>query len=318
MKRGGCVCAIAATLSCALGGCTSLDEGARQEFSNQFTCPASSITVTERSDLDADEIEHGPPPKPPPEVAADPVRLDLWNKQHQPIHTGHTIYQAEGCNHEVFYSCGRSKKNNPMCFATSYHTSAFTKKSRLTVATIASASLEDQPVVIDAPGMVGDLQTFDVDANYDWASSIATAWSPDAKLWFVRVGHPSMDGTVDLSAKGLGSLYYQFNSPSKGDVDLMVDVGSVRGQRNPPVSVHTSKHADGTARNPITKPKCPLVTALTKARAAGGSLAKAELKYGLDFTLEAKDEKTTWITSAVIDGGSQWVRLDATTCQVAK
>jgi hypothetical protein len=150
----------------------------------------------------------------------------------------------------------------------------------------------------------------------DWATSIATAWSPDAKLYFIRVSHPSLSGTVDLSPKGSGGLLYQFNSSAKGDADFTLDVGSLRGQRNPPISVSTSKHADSTPRNAITKPKCTLVSALAKARA--GVLAKADPKYGLELTLEANGEKATWSTSAVIAGKSQWVRIDAATCAIEK
>jgi hypothetical protein len=164
--------------------------------------------------------------------------------------------------------------------------------------------------------MVGDLESFDADANLYWVSSIASAWSPDAKLYFIRVTRPSPGGTVDLSAKGLGGVLYQFNSSSRGDVDFNVDVGSLRGQRKPPLSVSTSKHADGTPRNAIAKPKCTLVSALAKARA--GVLATADPKYGLDFTLESDGANTSWTTTAVLAGKSQWVRIDATKCEVEK
>jgi hypothetical protein len=272
--------------------------------------------VTERADLDADDLMWGPPPKPPPEVAADPIRLDLWNKQHQHTPSGHVVYQAAGCDHEVFYSCGRSKKNHPMCAATEYHTPTTKKKSLPTLTTLASASLEGQWNAIDAPPFVGDQQSFDVDANFDWASTIATAWSSDAKLYNIRIGHPSTNGTVDISAKGFGDVLYEFNSAAKGDMDFTVDVSSLRGQRNPPFAVNRSKHADNTPRNPITKPKCTLVSAVAKARA--GVLAKVDPKYGLDFTLESNGQKTTWTTSAVIGDKSQWVRIDSATCEIAK
>jgi hypothetical protein len=109
--------AIGAALCC----CTSLEQGARQEFSSEFTCPEGSITVTQRDDLDADEIQWGPPPPPPPEVAKDPERAALWKKQHANTPSGHIVFQAQGCQHEAFYSCGRSNKGRPMCSALNYH-----------------------------------------------------------------------------------------------------------------------------------------------------------------------------------------------------
>jgi hypothetical protein len=312
MKRGMRYAAIAV----ALCGCTSLDEGARQEFSRHFTCPESSITVTERSDLDADEIERGPIPDPPAEVKADPTRLALWNQQHQPIHTGHTIYQAAGCDHEVFYSCGRSKKSHPMCFATEYQTKTAKKPALPTLATLSSAALEGNSNPIDAPPMVGELTSFDVDANLDWATTIATAWSPDVKLYRIMISSMKPDGTLDVSPKGRDSVLYQFNSAAKGDVDFTVDVTSLGGQRTPPFGVGKHDHRDPTTRDPITKPKCTLVKALAGARA--GVLKGTDPKYRLAFVLDVQGGKEMWNTEAVIADKSQWVKIDAATCATVK
>ncbi len=56
-------------------------------FSQQYSCPRSRVTVTQR------------PSQPPPDIAADPERLKLYQKEQVPV------FQATGCDTERFYMC---------------------------------------------------------------------------------------------------------------------------------------------------------------------------------------------------------------------
>jgi hypothetical protein len=82
---------------------------ARDQFANRFTCPAERVTVTPRKDLSAVALAFRPKPA-PTDVAADPERLALWNKQqahHGADYEGKSVFQVSGCNNEIFYICGQ-------------------------------------------------------------------------------------------------------------------------------------------------------------------------------------------------------------------
>jgi hypothetical protein len=81
---------------------------ARDNFERTFTCPADRLTVTPRKDLVARDLATQPA-TPPPDVAADPGRLELWKKKEASRtsdYDGDSVVQVQGCSHEVFYVCG--------------------------------------------------------------------------------------------------------------------------------------------------------------------------------------------------------------------
>ena len=71
-----------------------MESNARSEFARQDSCPEDRVTVT-----------HAPPRPAPPDVAADPGRLAVWNdneaKRSQPY------YVASGCGQQRRYLCER-------------------------------------------------------------------------------------------------------------------------------------------------------------------------------------------------------------------
>ncbi|HEY1557936.1 MAG TPA: hypothetical protein VGF94_24070 [Kofleriaceae bacterium] len=82
---------VAATV--AVAAC-AFDARARPEVRSDFvrdaTCPADRVTVAQAS-----------APAPPPDVAADPGRLAVWNDQPRQHHE----YVARGCGQELRYAC---------------------------------------------------------------------------------------------------------------------------------------------------------------------------------------------------------------------
>ena len=84
-----------------LAGCTSLEASARSEFARENSCPEERVVVS-----------HAPPRPAPPDVAADPGRLAVWNDNE--AKRSRIYYVARGCGHESRYLCEhRSQENDP-------------------------------------------------------------------------------------------------------------------------------------------------------------------------------------------------------------
>ena len=77
-------------------GCLSVQDRALAAASNSLTCPKERITVTlKRNDHQ---------PQPPPEIAADPARLAIWQKQ-QPDPSNSQVFSASGCGQAGVVFC---------------------------------------------------------------------------------------------------------------------------------------------------------------------------------------------------------------------
>jgi hypothetical protein len=100
-------------LALSQGACQSFDDGAKTTFSKSFTCPAERIEARARPDLRPSEWLKGR--KPSSEIASDPDRLGMWQKeqdQRLAYEDGHYwMYEARGCGHEVLYECYRPRKS---------------------------------------------------------------------------------------------------------------------------------------------------------------------------------------------------------------
>jgi hypothetical protein len=113
MNRGFWV-VMAAMLS--LVACQSLADGAKEQFSKDYSCPLERVESRDRRDLQPSSfLTPSPMPKPPADVAADPARLALWQQNHRQDSTGfdsvHDVEEARGCGKEAFYECYRYQKH---------------------------------------------------------------------------------------------------------------------------------------------------------------------------------------------------------------
>jgi hypothetical protein len=163
-------------------------------------------------------------------------------------------------------------------------------------------------VGIDAPPIVGKLETFDVDANFDWASSIGTAWSSDAKLYKIQVDSIAQDGTIDLSSRGsIASVTYSFNSASKGG-DLAVDLSAVRKADG--IGVQFFSRADKIPSYPLAKSTCAFAKAIPTA-----TLAKADPGVRTSAFLIGDGSKTAWHFTYALGGKGQDTQVDTATCK---
>jgi hypothetical protein len=139
-----------------------------------------------------------------------------------------------------------------------------TAPSSLTLATLSTLS-SSSGVLLEAPGMVGPLSPFDVVANYDWVTTIGSAWKPDAVLYRLEVSQIARDGTVNLGTGAYGFVVsYQFVAPSCR-CQLYVDLEAAGD--TPHVKVRTmAASGDDPA---IKKPTCTLQKAFAALAKAG-------------------------------------------------
>ena len=95
--------------------CHGLEDGAKEEFSKQHTCPPPRVQSRERTDVDIYDLEHPgrASPTPPAEVAADPERLAMWQQARAAKEerdraidkSYYHLFEVRGCSHTVLYKC---------------------------------------------------------------------------------------------------------------------------------------------------------------------------------------------------------------------
>ena len=82
-----------------------LEVKARAKFSSDVTCPQERVTVGSRLLLRTE-----PEPQPPPEIADDQARLQMWRDKDAQRRSGdeknrRTYFTADGCGESRVYSC---------------------------------------------------------------------------------------------------------------------------------------------------------------------------------------------------------------------
>jgi hypothetical protein len=149
------VASVAALVAlCACGQPRSFSGAAQEEFSKTYSCPKERVAVTERTDLKSYDLENGPRPAPPAEVARDPGRLAEWNKRQQSNEEGYKydhIFFVKGCDHETYYRCTTAESTNDqqtiMCSVPRYPPGA-TKTSAAPTDTAMATPTVDPPVPV--------------------------------------------------------------------------------------------------------------------------------------------------------------------------
>ena len=118
MNRAGACWAALATLV-SLTSCQSLADGAKETFAKDYSCPADRVESRDRPDLRHSSFDTGPTtptPKPPPDIAADPARLAMWQRRHQhdPTELDSTtdVEEARGCGKQAFYFCHGGQRHS--------------------------------------------------------------------------------------------------------------------------------------------------------------------------------------------------------------
>ncbi len=116
-------CLSIASSGLAIAACSSASQ-ARADFAQSYTCPPERVAVT--SWPSAAQREHyssvrapTAQPSPPPDVAADPARLRMWQtereakrKQEEEV-SSCDGYEVTGCGQQHFYCCDHSALPQP-------------------------------------------------------------------------------------------------------------------------------------------------------------------------------------------------------------
>ena len=95
---------------CTEPGCDSVGETARNAFAKDKGCPVASVSAT---------MGWTAVPIAPPDVAADPERMQRWTQFQQQRAAGHTLMNATGCGAAAVYDCRKplGARTIPTCKA---------------------------------------------------------------------------------------------------------------------------------------------------------------------------------------------------------
>jgi hypothetical protein len=103
---------IFASLSILLG-CKGSQQGAREYFSRTHSCPVEQVQAKARSDVKHSDFSSWPTP--PADVAADPNRRAVWEKNLQEQKDGldrqSSVFEVSGCGRSVYLACKRRSGN---------------------------------------------------------------------------------------------------------------------------------------------------------------------------------------------------------------
>jgi len=99
-----------------------MESGAKNDFSKSNSCPLDRVEVRARTDIKPSDVMYKAPP--PKDVAADPARLAMWQKQQndnaQHDDSGYSMMEAKGCDKTSLLRCHRMKSGDVMCMSAKY------------------------------------------------------------------------------------------------------------------------------------------------------------------------------------------------------
>ncbi len=107
-----------------LSACKSKEQGARESFSKDFTCPEDRVEVRARPDVKRSDLDKRE--EPPADIKADPGRLELWqsrkDEERKKSDDGCEMFEARGCGKQTLLCCSRPAKRQDrvMCFNHDY------------------------------------------------------------------------------------------------------------------------------------------------------------------------------------------------------
>jgi hypothetical protein len=111
-----------------LAACGQLSGGARQYFTDKYSCPADRVTLAEMRDAKPSEVMAADwrAATPPDDVAGDPGRLAQWRAKEDDrrrsweswINTSR-LFELSGCGHRLVLACRKpGQRSSPGVTAT--------------------------------------------------------------------------------------------------------------------------------------------------------------------------------------------------------
>ena len=109
---------VGVALVLVLAGCRSMEDGARDDFSRDHTCPVDRVEARVRKDIRPSSLAKAETP--PAEIAADPGRLKMWQderaKNAQYADSNRTIVEVRGCGKLELQECSRGSRDTNKIF----------------------------------------------------------------------------------------------------------------------------------------------------------------------------------------------------------
>lgn len=179
---------------------------------------------------------------------------------------------------------------------------------------------------LDAPGMVGPLDAFDVVANYTWAQKVGLAWKPDAVVMRIDVDRVGRDGLVNLKATPDASVEYRLFSPkcrkdyedSTATVDphfqceLDIEIKSESGVIVPTVLKTGDQLFVLKYDTEMKSPACTLPQVMAKLDKAG----KLPQKPVFNAWADQVSNRPRWVIDQIISGQDTIGYVNGTTCAI--
>jgi serine/threonine protein kinase len=192
-------------------------DGAKAQFSKQFTCPLERIAEHERPDLHSSDLASPPMATPPPDIAADPARLAVWKaNQPKPVKdNGDDIIELEGCGHHILWACRAGQKLVSCGYQRDLAAtppSALVPRGTSTVPLPPPADLAQGPVTVTWSGHL--------DSSTGAAPPVGAACTLTA-IAVSRGGRAQQDR---LTFQCQGEMLYDSSAPLSGMSDSMFDL----------------------------------------------------------------------------------------------
>lgn len=176
---------------------------------------------------------------------------------------------------------------------------------------------------LNAPGMVGTLDAFDVIANIPWAVKIAQAWVGDARLNRVDYGRVEKSGQVNLRTIPDATSGYRFISPSRSkeylnsaalvdpktvtEFEIQLDKDGIK------LLELSSKPMHDEVEPAVLPPACTLGQALAALEKAGKLPARPVFS---GYLVNTYDGKRSLYYVTTLTGSPNIPLVNATSCKV--
>jgi hypothetical protein len=221
--------------------------------------------------------------------------------------------------------CAGSRDSSGRAAQGSTTAGASTAKPKLTLAALATTPFSYEP--IDAPGMIGTFQSFDLMANYEWAAAIGRAWKQDAVLYQMGVDKVAKDGTIDVKNVPKAEALYRFYSPActearKASTSVVAPTTKcglfvqILVERGGPTALVNNVSADSQSDPPLPSPACTLSKAFAALEKAGKLPAKPVFNADVFVYKSSSTGKLDSNWSIADIQGQSIGKVDATSCAI--
>jgi hypothetical protein len=112
-------CGLCSVASCS--GQVGLSGAVRDNFASRMTCPPDQVSVVQRSDIPRHTFFSEGETSPPPDVAADPSRVQFWQQEREARMRDHDVgsffggcdvFEVTGCGQRQLLCCAKHREGD--------------------------------------------------------------------------------------------------------------------------------------------------------------------------------------------------------------